>query len=340
MGFGVSKEQSMARAIENQDISELRTIIKDLSAEEIRNLCKSYVPSDESQCTILHYATWQDNPDLLAPLIDYVDDFEVRDEHGWTPLMAAVNRGSKQNVSMLLARGAKVDCDGVGGMSLIADAMNFDDMELITMLMDHGARVAPTPEMLANSEDENAYYLLHYAVDDGLYEVAKLLIERGKIPLNTLDQSGWSSMHLAAGHNNIDMLKLLLDKGADINIKDSQGNTPLAWAREINATETANELQGRGGTADKEWHGEKPELKTPEEREQEAYEQGEYDEEGEYVKNGEEQQWEGETNDVEYGRFEIEVENAKSKTQNSSNNKDFNILDGLQRQRPTASTTF
>jgi ankyrin repeat protein len=68
-----------------------------------------------------------DNPEVLAPFLDYADDLEVRDGIGWTPLMTAVNRGSKQNVNMLLARGAKVDCDWAKGMSLIADAMNFND---------------------------------------------------------------------------------------------------------------------------------------------------------------------------------------------------------------------
>jgi ankyrin repeat protein len=69
-----------------------------------------------------------DNPELLAPLLDYADDLEIRDDLGWTPLMTAVNRGSKQNINMLLARGAKIDCDWSGGMSLIADAMNFNDI--------------------------------------------------------------------------------------------------------------------------------------------------------------------------------------------------------------------
>ncbi len=87
------------------------------------------------------------------------------------------------------------------------------------MLMDNGARVTPTAEMLANGQDQNAFYLLHYAVDDGLIDIAKLLIEKGQIPLNTLDQAGWSALHLAAGHNNIDIVILLLGKGADVNIK-------------------------------------------------------------------------------------------------------------------------
>ena len=68
-----------------------------------------------------------DNPDLLAPFLDYADDLEIRDSFGWTPLMTAVNRGSRQNVNLLLGRGAKIDCDWAGGMSLLADAMNFAD---------------------------------------------------------------------------------------------------------------------------------------------------------------------------------------------------------------------
>ena len=151
--------------------------------------------------------------------------------------MTAVNRGSKQNVNLLLARGAKIDCDWTKGMSLIADAMNFNDtgkpsdhfpprekrfelsVELIAALLNNGAQVTPTADMLSSGQDQSSFYLLHYAVDDGLLDVAKLLIERGKAPLNVLDQSGWSPLHLAAGHNNIDLLTMLVEKGADVNIK-------------------------------------------------------------------------------------------------------------------------
>lgn len=87
--------------------------------------------------------------------------------------------------------------------------------------MNHGAQVAPTPDMLANGQDQSSFYLLHYAVDDGLMDVAKLLVEKGKVPLDVLDQSGWSALHLAAGHNYADMVTYLLQKGADVNIRVS-----------------------------------------------------------------------------------------------------------------------
>lgn len=85
--------------------------------------------------------------------------------------------------------------------------------------MNHGAQVVPTPDMLANGEDQSSFYLLHYAVDDSLVEIVKLLVEKGKVPLNTLDQSGWSPLHLAAGHGNLELVTYLLSKGADVNIK-------------------------------------------------------------------------------------------------------------------------
>jgi len=59
MGSALTKEQLITTAIENQDTGELRTILKDLTPDQIRALCKSYATVDENQCTILHYATWQ-----------------------------------------------------------------------------------------------------------------------------------------------------------------------------------------------------------------------------------------------------------------------------------------
>jgi len=244
--------------------------------------------------------------------------------------MTAVNRGSKKNVTMLLARGASIDCDWSGGMSLVADAMNYGDIELIMMLMDHGARVTPTAEMLANGQDQKGFYLLHYAVDDGLYDIAKLLIEKGKIPLNTLDGSGWSPLHLAAGHNNLDMVSLLIEKGADVNVQDSNRNTPLAWAREMKATDVISELTKYGGKADKEWYGEKLEMKTYEQRAEE-WAASEHNQDGEY-------QQEQEDDDADSGRFEIEVEDTKPKRPTTLNGKD--TTDALQRQRPTANTAI
>lgn len=58
----------------------------------------------------------------------YTDDLELRDGLGWTLLTTAIHRGSRENVHLLLNRGARVDCDGLYGMNLIATAMTFPDL--------------------------------------------------------------------------------------------------------------------------------------------------------------------------------------------------------------------
>ncbi len=48
--------------------------------------------------------------------------------------MTAINRNSKDNVKLLLKRGAKIDCDYVQGMNLIATAMSYDDIGMHDIL--------------------------------------------------------------------------------------------------------------------------------------------------------------------------------------------------------------
>lgn len=52
----------------------------------------------------------------------------------------------------------------------------------------------------------------------------------------------------AIANNNIELVKLLLEYHADLNIKDSNGNTPLALAKEIGAKEVEDLLLMDGTT--------------------------------------------------------------------------------------------
>ncbi|KAK8246888.1 ankyrin repeat protein, partial [Phyllosticta capitalensis] len=61
-------------------------------------------------------------------------------------------------------------------------------------------------------------------------EILRLLLYAGADP-NTQDYGGYTLMHLAIDYANIDeLVKMLLDKGADINMKNNWGETPLYGA--------------------------------------------------------------------------------------------------------------
>jgi hypothetical protein len=59
MGVNFSREDAMKRAIEQQDINTVKTILEGLTTENASHLCQSLVSRNAHQCTLLHYATWQ-----------------------------------------------------------------------------------------------------------------------------------------------------------------------------------------------------------------------------------------------------------------------------------------
>lgn len=65
---------------------------------------------------------------------------------------------------------------------------------------------------------------LHSAVELGDEELTHAILNMGAKVDSVHGQKGWSELHLAAKHNHIEIVKLLLDFGADINQTGPEGN--------------------------------------------------------------------------------------------------------------------
>jgi ankyrin repeat protein len=77
-----------------------------------------------------------------------------------------------------------------------------------------------------NSEPGNGATPLHAAAEHGYVEVVSILLEAGA-PIDDRSMSGVSPLHLASGYERLQVLSLLLDKGATVDIGDMRGATPL-----------------------------------------------------------------------------------------------------------------
>jgi hypothetical protein len=85
---------------------------------------------------------------------------------------------------------------------------------------------------------------LHIAVRENQLEIARLLIDRGA-EIDVLDPKDFTPLHNAAWNGNLEMTKLLLEAGADIKASTYDGDTPLTLAQNNDQAQVAEFIQVR-----------------------------------------------------------------------------------------------
>jgi hypothetical protein len=72
---------------------------------------------------------------------------------------------------------------------------------------------------------------LHHCAENGFTTSVKRLLSIRNITVNVKDDwSGYTPLHYAAGNGHIEIARLLLQNGAEVNVKSNCGSTPLHWA--------------------------------------------------------------------------------------------------------------
>ena len=61
----------------------------------------------------------------------------------------------------------------------------------------------------------------------GHLDILDFLLKNKYVDVNSKEDGGWTSLHVAAFNGNLEMIKLLLQSGAQINSKDNDDWTPL-----------------------------------------------------------------------------------------------------------------
>jgi ankyrin repeat protein len=77
--------------------------------------------------------------------------------------------------------------------------------------------------------DEDMCNFIHYAASHGERQVVELLIEKMGVPINIRSSHGKTALHFAAMGGWDDVVSYLLSKGADLNMKDYNGDTPVYY---------------------------------------------------------------------------------------------------------------
>ncbi len=151
-----------------------------------------------------------------------------------TALMVAVNNGSLELASLLIANGAAVDKKTSLGTALLLAVSRKSD-PVVNLLLNNGADV--------DIPNINGFTPLMAATDDT--ELVELLLEHGA-NVNHQDKQGDSALILAAEFGRAATVQILLDSGADVSIRNDDGKTASQIASEKGHAETVKLLRGVG----------------------------------------------------------------------------------------------
>jgi cytohesin len=226
----------------------------------------------------IHTAAEHGHVQVLKVLLKHKADINARHQlFGGTALHVAARKGHGEAVKVLLAKGAKVD-DRSGGYTPLYLAASEGHNAVITILLAKGADVnggskdsedtplhtasveghRGTAELLAKrgarkdlasavvlndvafvkkklEQNPNAgkvrpqnepYTLLGLAAREGHLEILKLLVKLGA-DIEARHLYGRTALHLAAREGRSNAISLLITLGADIEAKNTQGETPL-----------------------------------------------------------------------------------------------------------------
>ncbi|XP_046581763.1 uncharacterized protein LOC124289201 [Haliotis rubra] len=192
----------------------------------------------------LHLACVKGETEVVRILLDQGGmEIEVIGQRGRTPLMYACRHGWLATAKELVARNAKVnvldegsmnclhltaikgnipvaewllglnvgltvDCVNAGGRTPLMLAMKHGHTEMADFLMTKGANIAITDDMKTTC--------LHMAAMSGMSNLLEVCLQNSDV--NSLTESGWTPVMGACKGGQVDLVKELVKRGADVNL--------------------------------------------------------------------------------------------------------------------------
>ncbi|XP_024297578.1 histone-lysine N-methyltransferase EHMT2 isoform X3 [Oncorhynchus tshawytscha] len=160
---------------------------------------------------------------VLLMLMEGIDPaYQADSQNRRCALHVAAQRGLLEVCYMLVQAGAKLDIQDKSMRTPLLEAIVNNHVEVTRYLVQSGACVYHI--------EEDGYTGLHHAAKLGSLDIVTLLLETGQVDINAQDSGGWTPIIWAAEHKHIKVIRALLNRGADVTLKDKEMNACLHWA--------------------------------------------------------------------------------------------------------------
>jgi len=207
--------------------------------------------------TALHFAARAGQMDVVKLLLAEGAVVNAKAENGVTPLHAAIESGDQTDIAkLLIVRGADVNTqvnmdvneEGIVGGSPLHIAAILNRIEMAKLLIANGADVnsksqmTGTPimgiqpsmalvlggiidlELTDESSDDKEVISMFWRRRKAL---AELFLDHGADVNETMPMIGWRFIHFASAAGLPEAIELLISHGADVNVRNNEGQTSL-----------------------------------------------------------------------------------------------------------------
>ena len=176
----------------------------------------------------LHAAAARGDVADIEKRIASAEDKEATDSRRRTPLHVAVYQKKHDAARALIRLGADPNKFEIDRYDIITIAAVANDVPMLKIALEGGGN----PQAVTSRYDGTA---LIAAAHLGHAEVVRTLIA-ARAPLDHVNNLQWTALIESivlgdGGKNHIETLRALIDAGANINIPDGSGSTPLKLAR-------------------------------------------------------------------------------------------------------------
>lgn len=159
--------------------------------------------------------------ELIELLLQSGGDPNAPGRDGSSPVRLATRRGRTEIVELLGRYGARVQATEID--RFLAACIHADRGQARRLLSDH-------PDLLDRLSDEDRGSMID-AAEYGNIEAVRLMLELGFLVNTRAGEHGCTALHTAAVSGSTELVRLLIDAGADLEARDTTWNdTPLGWA--------------------------------------------------------------------------------------------------------------
>lgn len=184
---------------------------------------------DKDHETPLHKAAFLQNYWITKYLIEQKAEVNRQDNYGYTPLHhAAFSNKNNSICALLLKHGAVPTIKDNEGKTPVLWGASAIDTSTINLFVQYGYDPV-------NDIDHEGNMLLHHALSNGQFTTIDYLLDH-KANVNAAKEHGVTPLHIAAklrGAAGLNVIKKLINAGAEINALDASGHTPLYYISRV-----------------------------------------------------------------------------------------------------------